>query len=71
MLGITSNTLVRSRQSSSGPRRPAAHSTAAGWDEELRARTAGVQLPRPGHSESSWHRLGRIHPYVRSCSATG
>ena len=33
------------------PGRPAAHPTATGWDEELRARTAGVRLPRPGHSE--------------------
>ena len=32
------------------PGRPAAHPTATGWDEELRARTAGVRLPRPGHS---------------------
>ena len=29
------------------PGRPAAHPT-VGWDEELRARTAGVRLPRPG-----------------------
>ena len=36
------------------PGRPAALPTATGWDEELRARTAGVRLPRPGHSESSF-----------------
>ena len=35
------------------PGRPAAIPTATGWDEELRARTAGVRLPRQGHSESS------------------
>ena len=34
------------------PGRPAALPTATGWDEELRARTAGVRLQRPGHSES-------------------
>ena len=50
------------------PGRPAALPTATGWDAELLTRTAGVRLPRPGHSESS---IGRIHPYVRSCSATG
>ena len=33
--------------------RPAEHPTATGWDEELRARTAGVRLLLPGHSESS------------------
>ena len=36
------------------PGRPAAHPTATGWDEELRARIAGVRLPRPGNSESSF-----------------
>ena len=36
------------------PGRPAAFPTATGWDEELRARTASVRLPRPGHSESSF-----------------
>ena len=34
--------------------RPAALPTATGWDEVLRARTASVRLPRPGHSESSF-----------------
>ena len=43
------------------PGRPAALPTATGWDEELRAWTSGLRLPRPGHSD----------PYVRSCSATG
>ena len=66
---ITCIALTQSNQSSSGPAgRPASHPTATGWDEELRARTAGVRLPRQGHSESSFR---RIHPYVRSCSATG
>ena len=53
--------------------RPAALPTATGWDEELRARTAGVRLvvvDYRGRGTPS-HRLGRIHPYVRSCSATG
>ena len=45
--------------------RPAALPTATGWDEEPRARTAGVRLPRPGSSESSFG------TDVRSCSATG
>ena len=36
------------------PGRPAALPTATGWDEELLAWTAGVRLPRPGHSESSF-----------------
>ena len=38
------------------PGRPAAllTRTATGWDEELRARTAGVRLPRPERSESSF-----------------
>ena len=36
------------------PGRPAALPTATAWDEELRARTAGVRLTRPGHSESSF-----------------
>ena len=44
LFGITSNTLVRSSQSYPG--RPAALPTATGWDKELRARTAGVRLPR-------------------------
>ena len=50
------------------PGRPAAHPTAVGWDEasELRARSAGVRLPRPGRSESSF----RTDQYVWSC-ATG
>ena len=53
------------------PGRPAAHPTATGW--ELGTRSCG---PRPpvynyrGRGTPS-HRLGRIHPYVRSCSATG
>ena len=34
------------------PGRLAVHPTAAGWDEELRTRTAGVRLPRLGRSES-------------------
>ena len=34
--------------------RPAALPTASGWDEELRARTVGARLPRPGRSESSF-----------------
>ena len=42
------------------PGRPEALPTATGWDEELRARTAGVRLPRPGHSESSF----RTDPFV-------
>ena len=41
------------------PSNQAAHPAATGWDEELLNRAAGVQLPRPGHSESP---LGRIHP---------
>ena len=53
------------------PGRPAALPTAAGWDEELRARTAGVRLPQPGDTITPSHRLGWIHPYVRSCSAAG
>ena len=36
------------------PGRPAALPTAMGWDEELRARTASVLLPRQGHSDSSF-----------------
>ena len=35
------------------PGRSAAHLTATSWDEELLARTAGLRLPRPGHSKSS------------------
>ena len=38
------------------PGRPAALPAATGWDEELRARTAGVRLPRPGRSGSSLSR---------------
>ena len=58
LFGITSNILVRVHLG-----QPAALPTATGsrgWDEELRARTAGVRLPRPGHSESSF----RSHPSV-------
>ena len=65
MFGIAANTQVRYAQISDlvrvHPGRPAAHPTATGWDEELRARTAGVRLPRPGTPS---HRFGRIHPYV-------
>ena len=39
-----------------------------GWDEEVRARTAGVRLPR---SAAGALRVIVYHPYVRSCSATG
>ena len=42
------------------PGRLAAPPMATGWDEEMRARTAGVPLPRPGHSES-WF---RTDPFV-------
>ena len=56
LFGIT--TLVRSVRVHPG--RPAALPAASGWDEELRARTAGVRLPRPGHSES----LFRTDPSV-------
>ena len=52
LFGITSNTLVRSGQSASGP--AGAHPTAVGWDEELLAGTASVRLPPPGRSESSF-----------------
>ena len=61
--GITCNALVRSSQSS-GPARPAALPTATGWDEELRARTAGVRLPRPGHYESSFRTDPSVCPIM-------
>ena len=48
------------------PGRPAALPTATGWDEELRARTAGVRLPRPGHSESSFWTESSICPVMLS-----
>ena len=46
--------------------RPAALPTATGWDEELRARTAGVtvRLPRPGHSESSFRTDSAVCPIM-------
>ena len=46
------------------PGRPAALPTAAGWDEELRARTAGVRLPLPGHSESSFRTDPSVCPIM-------
>ena len=61
VLGITSNTLVRSSQSSSGP---ASLPTATGWDEEPRARTASVRLPRPGRSESSFRTDPSVCPVM-------
>ena len=66
VFGIASNTLVRPSQSSSGPAGagPATHPTATGWDEELRARTAGERLPRPGHSESSLRMDSSICPVM-------
>ena len=53
VFGIGSDTLVRSSQSSSGP-----------WDEELRARTVGVRLPRPGRSESSFRTDPSVCPVM-------
>ena len=38
--------------------------TATGWDEELRARTAGVRLPRQGHSESSFRTDPSVCPIM-------
>ena len=46
------------------PGRPAALPTATGWDEELQARTAGVRLPRPGHSESSFRTDPSVCPIM-------
>ena len=46
------------------PVRPAALPTTTGWDEELRARTAGVRLPRPGHSESSFRTDPSVCPIM-------
>ena len=46
------------------PGRPAVLPTAAGWDEELRARTAGVRLPLPGHSESSFRTDPSVCPIM-------
>ena len=65
-LPILLSDLVRVHQG-----RPAALPTATTrWDEELRARTAGVPYDSRGRGTPS-HHLGRIHPYVLSCSATG
>ena len=51
VFGITSDTLVRSSQRLRVHLgRPAAHPTATGWEEDLRARTAGVRLPRPARA---------------------
>ena len=66
LFGITSNALVRSSQSSSGP---------AGGASDGYGLGRGAAGPAPvydyrGRGTPS-HRLGRIHPYVRSCSATG
>ena len=63
---ISSNTLALSGQSYLG--RQAAHPTAVGRVEELRARTTGVRLPLQGAPS---HHLRRIHPYFWSCSTTG
>ena len=46
------------------PGRPAAHPAAVGWGEELRARTAGVRLPRPGPSESSFRTDPSVCPVM-------
>ena len=46
------------------PGRPAEIPTAAGWGEELRARTAGVRLPRPGRSESSFRTDPSVCPVM-------
>ena len=62
LFGISSNTLVRSSDTEFIWAGRAAHPTATGWDEELRARTAGVRLPRPGRSKSSF---GRIQVMLR------
>ena len=52
---ITSNTLVRSSQSSSGPAGRASDGYGLGGGAAaLRARTAGVRIPRQGHSELSF-----------------
>ena len=62
VFGFTSNTLfdlVRVH-----PGRSAAHPTATGWDEELRARTASVLLPRQGRSESSFRTDPSICPVM-------
>ena len=71
MFGITSNTLVRSSQSSSGPAGGASDGYGLGPDEELRARTVGPPVYDYRGRGTPSHRLGRIHTYVRSCSATG
>ena len=60
VFGISSNTLVRSSLSSSGP----AGGASEGWDKKLRARTAGVRLPRPGHSESWFKTVPSICPVM-------
>ena len=46
------------------PGRPAALPKATGWDEELLARTAGVRLPRQGHSESSFRTDPSVCPIM-------
>ena len=66
-VGITSDTRVRSGRSSSGP--------AGGASESDASAGAGTSCgPGPPVDEcrgrgAPSHRLGRIHPYVRSCSA--
>ena len=68
LFGLTSHTLlVRSSQSSSGP----------GGRRRFRRLRAGTRSCGPGPPVYDYrgrgtpsHRLGRIHPYVRSCSAT-
>ena len=66
LFGITSDTLVRSCRSSSGPAGGASDGCGLGRGavQELRARTGGVRQPRLGRSESSFRTDPSVCPIM-------